>query len=85
MVDDGVATGGTAAAALRWARAQEAAKVVLAVPVAPRESIERLRPEADVVVCLMTPPHFYAVGQWYREFSQTSDEEVIALLDEAAG
>ncbi len=85
VVDDGVATGGTAAAALRWARAQEAAKVVLAVPVAPRESIERLRPEADVVVCLMTPPHFYAVGQWYREFSQTSDEEVIALLDEAAG
>lgn len=85
VVDDGVATGGTAAAALRWAGAQGAERVVLAIPVAPRESVERLGREADEVVCLLTPDRFYAVGQWYRDFRQTSDERVIELLDEAAG
>ncbi len=82
-MDDGVATGGTAVASLRWARAQAAARVVFAVPVGPPESIERLRREADEVVCLMTPPRFFAVGQWYLDFPQTSDEEVVALLDGA--
>lgn len=83
IVDDGVATGGTAAAALRWARAQGAARVVLAVPVAPRESLARLRGEADEIVCLSVPEPFYAVGQWYRSFTQTPDERVVELLDEA--
>lgn len=83
VVDDGVATGGTAAAALRWARAQEAARVVLAIPVAPREAVRRLSGEADEIVCLGMPEPFYAVGQWYRDFPQTSDEEVISLLGRA--
>src|SRR5207249_3403238 len=65
VVDDGVATGGTAVAALRWARFRSAAKVILAVPVAPREAVERLSVEADRVVVLATPEPFYAVGQWY--------------------
>ncbi|HEX6262782.1 MAG TPA: phosphoribosyltransferase family protein [Actinomycetota bacterium] len=83
VVDDGVATGGTAAAALRWARAQGAEAVVLAVPVGAPESIRRLSREADRVVVLAAPERFYAVGQWYRDFEQTSDEEVVRLLDEA--
>jgi putative phosphoribosyl transferase len=83
VVDDGVATGGTAAAALRWARSQDAARVVLAVPVAPAEAVRRLAEECDEVVCLETPEPFMAVGQWYRFFPQTSDDMVIALLDEA--
>jgi putative phosphoribosyl transferase len=83
VVDDGVATGGTAAAALRWARSQDAARVVLAVPVAPAEAVRRLAEECDEVVCLDTPEPFMAVGQWYRSFPQTSDGQVVALLDEA--
>jgi putative phosphoribosyl transferase len=83
VVDDGVATGGTAAAALRWARSQGAAPVVLAVPVAPREAVRRLAGECDEVVCLDTPEPFMAVGQWYLSFPQTSDDQVISLLDEA--
>jgi putative phosphoribosyl transferase len=84
VVDDGVATGGTAAAALRWARAQGASRVVLAIPVAPREAITRLSKEADQVVCLATPDPFFAVGQWYEAFPQTSDREVIDLLERAS-
>jgi predicted phosphoribosyltransferase len=84
VVDDGVATGGTAIAALRWARAQGAARVVLAVPVAPPGSVPRLAREADEVVVLETPEPFFAVGEWYRRFDQTTDEEVIAALARAA-
>ena len=80
VVDDGVATGGTAVAALRWARAKGASRVVLAVPVAPPEMVERLAGEADELVVLETPRHFWAVGQWYGEFDQVSDERVIELL-----
>jgi putative phosphoribosyl transferase len=85
VVDDGVATGGTAAAALRWARSQGARRVVLAVPVAPAEAVERLAEESDQVVCLSSPEPFLAVGQWYASFPQTSDQEVRSLLEEAAG
>ena len=84
VVDDGVATGGTAIAALRWARAQGAARVVLAVPVAPPGSVPKLAREADEVVVLETPEPFFAVGEWYRRFDQTTDEEVIAALARAA-
>lgn len=84
VVDDGVATGGTAVAALRWARAHGAEHVVLAVPVAPPQSLERLRDEADEVVALETPEPFFAVGEWYRDFGQTTDGEVVAALARAA-
>jgi putative phosphoribosyl transferase len=83
VVDDGIATGGTATAAVRWAKAHGARKVILAVPVAPAEGVLNLSREADEVVCLETPEPFYAVGQWYQEFPQTSDEEVVQILDDA--
>jgi putative phosphoribosyl transferase len=84
VVDDGIATGGTAAAALRWARAR-AGGVVLAVPVAPAPSLVRLRSEADRIVVLATPEPFFAVGEWYRRFDQTTDEEVVAALARVRG
>jgi putative phosphoribosyl transferase len=80
VVDDGVATGGTAAAALRWARARGASSVILAVPVAPGEAVRRLKDEADEIRVLATPEPFFAVGQWYRSFPQVSDDRVIGLL-----
>jgi putative phosphoribosyl transferase len=83
VVDDGLATGSTAQAACRIARAHGAARVVLAVPVAPTETINRIKADADEVICLRTPRTFYAVGEWYRDFSQTTDDEVIALVAEA--
>jgi putative phosphoribosyl transferase len=84
VVDDGIATGGTARAALEVVRAHGARTVVLAVPVAPPEALADLRALADVVVCLESPAAFNAVGQWYDDFTQTSDGEVVRLLDEAA-
>jgi putative phosphoribosyl transferase len=84
VVDDGIATGSTAQAACQVARAQGAARVVLAVPVAPRAAIPGLSAVADEVVCLETPDRFMAIGQWYRDFSQTSDEQVVELLQRAA-
>jgi putative phosphoribosyl transferase len=84
VVDDGIATGGTARAALHVARAHGAARVVLAVPVAAPESVHELAAVADEVVAVETPTPFFAVGQWYERFGQTSDEEVRALLDAAA-
>jgi putative phosphoribosyl transferase len=83
VVDDGIATGGTAVAALRWARRQGARRVVLAVPVAPRQALGRLREEADEIVVLATPEPFLAVGEWYRRFDQTGDEEVVSALASA--
>ncbi|MCX4675970.1 phosphoribosyltransferase [Streptomyces sp. NBC_01433] len=85
VVDDGIATGATAEAACAVVRAQGAARVVLAVPVAPPDAVARLRTGADEVVCLATPHPFSSVGEWYRDFSQTSDEEVVALLARAGG
>ncbi|MGH4011848.1 MAG: phosphoribosyltransferase family protein [Pseudonocardiaceae bacterium] len=80
VVDDGVATGSTARAACQVARAQGAARVVLAVPVCSPDAVRTLRDEVDEMVCLETPPRFYAVGQWYADFQQTSDAEVMDLL-----
>lgn len=84
VVDDGVATGGTATAALRWARARGAQEVVLAVPVAPRPAMVALRAEADRIAVLATPEPFFAVGQWYLDFEQVGDDEVVRLLTEGA-
>lgn len=80
VVDDGMATGSTMIAALRATRAMHPAHLVAAIPVAPPEGVEMLHSEADEVVCLHTPMMFYAVGQFYDDFGQTTDEEVIALL-----
>ena len=76
VVDDGVATGVTAVAALRWARAQGASSVVFAAPVGPRGLERRFAAECDRCVVLETPEHLRAVGQWYRRFEQTTDDQV---------
>jgi putative phosphoribosyl transferase len=80
VVDDGIATGGTARAACQVARSQGASRVVLAVPVAPPGWTTELAGTADEFVCVDTPQPFFGVGQWYRDFAQTSDEEVPACL-----
>jgi len=80
VVDDGIATGGTAEVALLSLKKQGASKVALAVPVAPEESLTRITAQADEVVCLETPSPFAAVGQWYARFDQVSDDEVLAAL-----
>ena len=83
VVDDGLATGATMEAAVRALRIQGAARVVVAVPVASVEARERVAALADEVFCLETPRYFSAVGQWYRDFDQTSDREVSELLEGA--
>ena len=84
LVDDGVATGGTVGAALEALRQEGLTALVLAVPVAPRETLEALGRNADAVVCLATPEPFLSVGSHYRDFTQTEDSEVIELLHRAA-
>ena len=81
VVDDGIATGASMIAALHAVRAKKPERLVCAVPVAARESLEHIRPYADEVVCLSTPDDFSAVSQFYREFRQVEDEEVVALLE----
>jgi predicted phosphoribosyltransferase len=83
LVDDGIATGGTVRAAIRAIRGLRPSRIVLAIPVAPFETVEALRSEADEVVCPQTPSPFYAIGQWYAEFNQLSDEHVVELLRKA--
>jgi putative phosphoribosyl transferase len=80
IVDDGLATGGTARAAVQVARARGADRVILAVPVAPPETVAALRRDADEVVAVETPEPFFAIGGWYADFSPTSDQEVVELL-----
>lgn len=84
VTDDGMATGSTMIAALRAARAMGPTRLVAAVPVAPADGVRRLEDEADEVCCLLTPESFYAVGQFYDDFGQTTDEEVILLLQRRA-
>ena len=81
LVDDGLATGATMTAAVRWARRSGARRVVVAVPVGAAETVAALGREADEVVCLAAPAWFGAVGLWYRDFSQVPDEAVLALLE----
>lgn len=80
VVDDGLATGATMMAALHSVRARGPKRLVCAVPVAAPESLEKVRPHADEVVCLDTPTAFHAVGQFYRTFGQVEDREVVAAL-----
>jgi putative phosphoribosyl transferase len=82
VVDDGLATGFTARAALRSVRGRQVARLVLAVPVGARDSVEALAVEADEVVCLYQPWAFGSVGRWYENFDQLSDADVLALLEQ---
>ena len=84
VVDDGLATGATAAAAIRSARLGTPGRILLAVPVGARETVQALREIVDELVCLETPAAFQSVGQWYENFEQTSDDRVIDLLAQAA-
>jgi putative phosphoribosyl transferase len=84
VVDDGIATGTTMRAALKALRRRRPAALVLAVPVAPRDTLEQLRAEVDQVVCLDTPDPFFAVGVHYLRFHQVEDDEVIEALDRAS-
>lgn len=83
LIDDGIATGYTIRAAALALRNLNAASITLAVPVAPPDSLDAIRPYVSEIVCLKTPYPFLAVGYWYRDFAQVSDDEVIALLDRA--
>ena len=85
LVDDGIATGSTARAACAVVRALGATRIVLATPVCSPESARRLAADVDELICLEAPRHFAAVGQFYADFRATEDEEVLALLDWAAG
>ena len=80
VVDDGLATGLTALAAIRSLRQWHPKKIILAIGACARDSAKRLQQEVDELICLLTPEPFYAVGQWYRYFDQTTDKEVIRLL-----
>lgn len=80
LTDDGIATGATIEAATLWLRIQKPAKIILAIPVAPPETVEKLKELVDELVVLETPAFFGAVGQFYEEFPQVSDEEVVKLL-----
>lgn len=82
IVDDGVATGSTMFAAIETVKAEQASQIIVAVPVAPPDTLASLQKMVDKVIALYTPANFYAVGQFYQHFDQTSDEEVISLMKE---
>jgi len=85
LVDDGLATGATAIASVRMLRYQLAREVVVAIPVGPADAIRRLEREADRVICALRPASFLSVGEFYEDFTQTADEEVVATLARAWG
>jgi predicted phosphoribosyltransferase len=80
VIDDGLATGATMISALHGLRARKPAKLICAVPVAPPDTLKRVAAMADEVICLEAPEYFQAVGQFYRNFSQVEDDEVIDIL-----
>ena len=80
VIDDGLATGSTMIAALHALRAKNPAELVCAVPVAPPDTLEKIRGKADRIVCLSSPASFFAVGQFYMDFQQVEDEEVVEIL-----
>lgn len=84
IVDDGIATGSTVRAACQVARVQGAARVIVAAPIAPPSTVTSLQSVADDVIVLQSPASFAAIGQFYDDFTQTTDEEVVRLLDEAS-
>ncbi len=85
LVDDGIATGATVRAAVKAIKQQKPARLIVAAPTAAADTAKIIAREVDQIVCLATPEPYYAVGNWYRNFDQTSDAEVCALLNRAAG
>lgn len=85
LVDDGIATGMTAQAAIRAVRATEPRRLILAVPVCAKETAEKLSREVDELICLKIPDELWAIGLWYKDFHQIPDEEVVDLLETASG
>ena len=83
VVDDGIATGGTMRAALRAVKKQQPRRLVVAVPVAPPDTVAMLQREVDDVVCLARPERLYAIGLWYQDFDQVPDQEVVRILERA--
>ncbi len=83
LVDDGIATGGTVRAAIRSIRAQAPKSIVLAVPVGEPSTLHALRGEVDQLICLRAPPDLFAIGLWYADFSQLTDDEVVKLIERA--
>jgi putative phosphoribosyl transferase len=83
LVDDGLATGATMRTAVKSLRAHGPSRIVVAVPTAPAETCNALADEVDEVACLLSPSPFFSIGQWYEDFSQTSDDEVVRLLEES--
>ena len=81
LVDDGIATGATMRAAIKALRTHKPQKIIIAVPVAAKDTYEQMTPLVDQIVCPVTPKEFYAVGTWYEVFDQTTDEEVFSLLN----
>jgi putative phosphoribosyl transferase len=81
LVDDGLATGSTMRAAIGVLKHQQPQRLIIAVPVAPLDTCDRLSAEVDEMVCLMTPKHFPGIGRWYEDFTQTTDEQVCELLN----
>lgn len=84
LIDDGIATGATIRVAIKAIKKLGCRHLIVAVPVAPESTIQQLRNEVDEIYCLETPEPFFAIGNWYENFSQTSDEEVQSLLSKAA-
>lgn len=84
VVDDGIATGATVRAALKALRRQSPAKLILAVPVAPADTVASLRAATDEIICLHTPDPFFAIGLHYQDFTQVTDEDVVAVLSSLA-
>ena len=80
LVDDGIATGATVFALLKWLSNQNISRLILAVPVIPMDTFKKMKPMVDFIITLYTPTEFYAVGQFYKEFDQVSDEEVMTIL-----
>jgi predicted phosphoribosyltransferase len=80
LVDDGVATGATTLAAIKYLRKLKPAQIILAIPVGPPETVEKLKKQVDRLICLSVPSLFYAVGQFYEQFEQTTDAEVIEIM-----
>lgn len=85
LVDDGLATGLTAMAAIQYLRRKQPREIILAVPVAPEDTLTALRPLVDDVICPLRPPVFYAVGEWYISFEQVDDQDVVKALIEFGG